>query len=73
MAYNNSTLARLQAMKDITAELAKEGKVYIDVSLKALQAFEGFEMDFYAPVRKSDIVRGINGKYPKRVSSWPIR
>ena len=40
MAYNLATQARLQAMKDITAELAKEGKTYINASLKAIQTLE---------------------------------
>lgn len=59
MAYNLSTQARLQAQKDICEELAKEGKVYIDVSLKALQAFqESLQgLDFYAAVSRPCWVR----------------
>ncbi len=77
MKYNLSTQARLQAQKDICEELAKEGKTYIDVSLKALQAFEGFELDCFRLVDyslRNVVARGKNGKYNtiNRHNRWAI-
>ena len=77
MKYNLSTQARLQAQKDICEELAKDGKTYIDVSLKALQAFEGFELDFFRLVDyslRNVVVRGRNGKYNtiNRRNRWAV-
>ncbi len=69
MKYNLSTQARLQAQKDICEELAKEGKTYIDVSLKALQAFqESLQgLDFLCACSYSwyPLDKGRNGKYNK--------
>ncbi len=77
MDYNLSTQAYLQAQKDIREELAKEGRVYIDVSLKALQGFqESLQgLDFIYSSRYSwPLARGENGKYkPIRMKNrWAI-
>ncbi len=77
MKYNLSTQARLQAQKDICEELAKEGKTYIDVSLKTLQAFEGFELDCFRLVDyslRNVVARGRNGKYNtiNRHNRWAV-
>ena len=72
---NLSKQAYLQAQKDIREELAKEGRVYIDVSLKALQAFqESLQgLDFIFSSRHSwQLARGANGKYKpiSRINRW---
>ena len=67
MDYNLSTQARLQAEKDICEELAKEGKVYIKTSLKALQTLqESLQgLDFFCACGYSwyPLDKGKDGKY----------
>lgn len=77
MKYNLSTQARLQAQKDICEELAKEGKTYIDVSLKALKEFQESlrGLDFLCACWYSwPLDRGVNGKYKpiKKLNRWAI-
>lgn len=72
MGYNLATEARLQAMKDITDELAKEGRVYIKTSLKALNEFDADALDFY-PTYSKFLARGKDGHYTKQVRRMYIR
>lgn len=63
---NLATQAYLQAQKDIREELAKEGKVYIDCSLKALRKFDTAALDFFiSTFWYGSAYRGANGRYTK--------